>query len=154
MSDLDQPDDLVADLAARLAAEGFPRVPAGVLMALTATESGAADSAELRARLHVSAAAVSGAVRYLVLLGFLRVVTVPGSRAHRYALTDTPWYTASLTRTDRYVVLADAIDTHAAELGPMALARLTETADFFRFLRDRMPALLDEWNDLRASGHG
>jgi DNA-binding transcriptional regulator GbsR (MarR family) len=140
----------VADVAARLAAEGFPRIPAGVLMALMASEDGRLGTSELMAELGVSAAAVSGAVKYLGVLGFVRTVTAPGSRRHVYALPDTPWYTQTLTGTSRYRDLAGVLEAHAEQLAGSAAARVGEMADFFRFLDERMPLLYAEWREVRG----
>jgi hypothetical protein len=141
----------VADVAARLAAEGFPRIPAGVLMALMASEEGRLGARELMDELGVSAAAVSGAVKYLAVLGFVRTVTAPGSRRHVYALPDTPWYTQTLTGTSRYRDLAAVLEGHAQGMvGPAAL-RVGEMADFFRFLDERMPLLYAEWRAVRRA---
>lgn len=135
----------VADVAARLAAEGFPRIPAGVLMALMASEEGRLGARELMEELGVSAAAVSGAVKYLGVLGFVRTVTAPSSRRHVYALPDSPWYTQSLMGTPRYRELAGVLEGHAGRLTGSAGARVAEMADFFRFLDKRMPRLYSEW---------
>ena len=45
----------------------------------------------------MSAAAISGATRYPRLIGFVQQTTIPGTRRHRYGLTDHTWYTASMT---------------------------------------------------------
>ncbi|HWJ40778.1 MAG TPA: MarR family transcriptional regulator, partial [Candidatus Limnocylindrales bacterium] len=56
----------VERFASVLTESGFPRMPARVFAALLATDSGRLTAAELAALLHVSAAAISGAVSYLV----------------------------------------------------------------------------------------
>ncbi|MFC5502307.1 GbsR/MarR family transcriptional regulator [Lysinimonas soli] len=141
--------DFVATIGGDFAAQGFPRLPGFILMAITVSERGQLTAAELGAELGVSAAAISGAVRYLGVLGFIRTVTEPGSRRHVYTLGDTPWYTASLTSTGRYPQLVRSMRDAAARLGgrPSAQARVEELADFFEFLERRLPALLVEWNE-------
>ncbi|BDZ44478.1 GbsR/MarR family transcriptional regulator [Naasia aerilata] len=140
--------EFVAAASTELAAQGFPAMPARVLMALTASDEARLTAEELQSILGISAAAVSGAMRYLILLGFVRQTTVPGSRRHLYLLPDTsPWYTATLARSSIYEHTTAILD-RGAELIPEdspARARVAEMAGFFRFLQRRMPLLLDEW---------
>jgi len=144
--------DFVVSVGTDLANQGFPRIPAFVIMALTVSETGRLTSAELSAQLGVSPAAISGAVRYLQTLRFVRVVTDPGSRRHVYALGETAWYTGSLQTSGRYrhlaVMIRDA--SRGLEDRPAARARVDELAAFFEFLERRMPALLVEWEHERA----
>jgi biotin operon repressor len=81
--------------AAGFSAAGFPKMPARALMALVSSEEGRLTAAELSEKLGVSAAAVSGAVRYLQTAGFIQRVSQPGSRRDIYALHDDEWYIAS-----------------------------------------------------------
>ena len=148
--------DFVARVGADLASQGFPRIPAFVIMAITVSESGRLTAAELSQQLGVSPAAISVAVRYLQALRFVCVVTQPGSRKHVYALGETPWYTGSLQVHGRYRHLAEMITDAAQRLGdrPVAQARVAELGAFFEFLERRMPALLAEWEAERgAPGH-
>lgn len=145
------PEELLADVARELAHQGFPAMPARVVLALTASEEGRLTAEELATRLSASPAAISGAVRYLGTLGFVRAGTVPGSRRHVYSLPHTPWYTTTLTRPGLYhnliALLAGAAERMAA--GSAARARIEEMADFFRFLEQRLPQLLQEWQATR-----
>lgn len=145
-------ESVAGAVAAELAAEGFPRLPAQVLMALMATPSGAMTAAELAGGLGVSPAAVSGAVRYLGVLGFVRVALVPGTRRHVYSLPAVPWYASTLVQ-DRYSSLLALLDAGVRDLdaGPVR-ERLVEMADFFRFLRTEMPRLWERWHATRDAG--
>lgn len=146
--------DFVACAATELAAQGFPPMPARVIMALTASEEGQLTAEALAEQLSASPAAVSGAVRYLATLGFLRQTTARGSRRHVYTLPHTPWYTASLTRAGLYRNITELLTSGATEMpaGSAARARIEEMADFFRFFERRIPLLLDEWTRERAGG--
>ncbi len=55
-----------------MTAAGMPRMPARVMMALIAAPEGGYTASQLGERLGVSAAAVSGAVRYLQQLHFVQ----------------------------------------------------------------------------------
>lgn len=152
MSDAESPEAdpfeaFIERASSELAAQGFPRMPARVLMALTATEDGKATSEELATRLQASPAAISGAVRYLGVVGFVRNTTVPGTRKHVYSLGDTPWYATSFTRGELYTQIENAMRAPIEGMpqGSRAIARIEEVADFFAFMRRRLPSLLDEW---------
>jgi DNA-binding transcriptional regulator GbsR (MarR family) len=143
--------EFIERASSEMVAQGFPRMPARVLMALTATEDGRATSEELAARLTASPAAISGAVRYLGVVGFVRNTTIPGTRKHIYSLGDTPWYATSFTRMQLYAQIENSLrgSTDRMPADSRARARIVEVADFFQFLQDRLPPLLDEWYALR-----
>jgi DNA-binding transcriptional regulator GbsR (MarR family) len=153
MSEQETVDRFVREVGADLANQGFPRMPALVLLALMSSEDGRLTAAELGAQLGVSAAAISGAIKYLQLVGFIRILTEPGGRKHVYAIGDTPWYTASLRAAPRFHENEAHMRQAAASLAgrPGAQARMEELADFYAFMGERLPALLDEWNE-RNSG--
>jgi DNA-binding transcriptional regulator GbsR (MarR family) len=141
-------DEFIERASSEMVAQGFPRMPARVLMALTATEDGKATSEELAARLQASPAAISGAVKYLGVVGFVRNATIPGTRKHIYSLADTPWYATSFTRTELYRQIENSLRSSTEKMprDSRALARIEEVADFFSFMQRRLPGLLDEWH--------
>lgn len=143
-------ESLARGIATELANEGFPRVPAQILLRLMVEPDGSMTAAALSASLELSPAAVSGGVRYLGVLGFIRTEVVPGGRRHVYSLPVLPWYASTLIQ-DRYGPLRALIEAGLAgvEAGP-ARDRLTEMADFFRFLQTEMPHLWDRWQQTRA----
>lgn len=138
--------------AAAFAAAGFPKMPARTLLALVSSEQGSLTAAELSERLGASAAAVSGAVRYLQTVGFVHRVSQPGSRRDLYALHEDEWYVVSMRNSPIYEKLAALTDATAETLpeGSAARARVADMARFYRFLNARMPALLDDWERERA----
>jgi len=138
--------EFIERASSELAAQGFPRMPARVLMALTATDDGKATSEELATRLQASPAAISGAVKYLGVVGFVRNTTMPGTRKHIYSLGETPWYATSFTRGELYTQIENAMRGPVEGMPESgALRRIEEVADFFAFMRRRLPSLLDEW---------
>lgn len=142
-------DRLAEHATDAFAAQGFPRTPAAVLMALMASDEGALEAGELAERLGISPAAVSGAIRYLVQVRFVRVGVVRGTRRHRYSLADESWYAGSLHQTDRYAQIATLVESGLPADDSAGTARFAEMAAFFRFLERRMPALFDEWRATR-----
>ena len=75
-------------------------MPARVFASLLATDSGRLTAAELAGLLHVSAAAVSGAVSYLVQVNLASREAEPGSRREHYRVHSETWYEA-LARKDQ-----------------------------------------------------
>ncbi|WP_029144910.1 GbsR/MarR family transcriptional regulator [Microbacterium luticocti] len=139
--------------AAAMATAGMPRMPARVLMALLAAPTGGYTAADLRERLGVSAAAVSGAVRYLQTLHFIRRRSLPGHRRERYEVVSDSWFGVMTANAPTYLRLAELIDAiRAAQDDPDAGAHAREMSDFLRFMARRMPELVKEWEVERAAG--
>ncbi len=146
--------EVVEHTAAVLTAAGFPKMPARVLMALTVTDGGGLTAQELSEQLGASAAAISGAVRYLQTIGVIRRVAQSGSRRDRYELPEDAWYTALATQSPIYGVLATQADAGAAAIddpSSTATIRLVEMARFYRFVEQWMPRMLAEWEALRKT---
>ncbi|MGA1837725.1 MarR family transcriptional regulator [Herbiconiux sp. 11R-BC] len=138
----------VEQSAAVLTAAGFPKMPARVLMTLLVTDDGGLTAAALADTLGVSAAAISGAVRYLQTFGAIRRIAQSGSRRDRYELVEDTWYTASLKTSPMYGTLASLAENAAAALdapGSPAALRVDEMARFYGFLDARLPQLMAEW---------
>ena len=112
----------------------------------------------------MSAAAISGAVRYLQNVSFVRRVAQSGSRRERYELPDDYWYQASTNTSTNAVSIyqplaqlaEDALavlDKSEVDQGEVAADsaasvranRIREMAEYFRFMQKRMPELNEEW---------
>ncbi len=133
--------------ASVLTESGFPRMPARVFASLLATDAGRLTVAELVELLHVSPAAISGAVRYLVQVNLASREVAPGSRREHYRVHSEIWYEA-MARKDQVLErcersLREGIEVVGRETP--AGARIAETLDFFEFLQHEMPALLEKW---------
>jgi predicted transcriptional regulator len=134
-----------------LAGAGFPRMPARVLMALLVSDRGLT-AAELSEELGASAAAISGAVRYLEQLSVVHRIRDRGSRRDRFEFSDDAWYRAIVQKSPIYGVIADLSERAADAIGDethSGARRLRDTAGFYRFLDGRMPELLAEWDAMR-----
>jgi DNA-binding transcriptional regulator GbsR (MarR family) len=142
--------------AALLTAAGMARMPARVMMALVGSPDEGYTAAELGERLGVSAAAVSGAVRYLVSMRLIQRVSRPGDRRDRYDLVDDAWSGMITANAPMYAALAAAMDAIADENAdaPQSAARARDVADFLRYLAERMPRLADEWRAERDADRG
>ena len=137
--------------AAMLTAAGMPRMPARVMMALVAAPDGGYTAAQIGDRLGISAAAVSGAVRYLQRLHFIQRRSSPGDRRDRYEFVHDTFASSMVGNIPVYTHLADYIDEIAAEHGddPGAQDRAVELAEFFRYLSERMLQIVEDWRAQR-----
>jgi DNA-binding transcriptional regulator GbsR (MarR family) len=144
-------DSFVERYAADLEAAGVPRLPARVFVALLVEDAGYLSAADLAERLHISPAAVSGAVRYLIQVQLVRREREPGSRRDRYRITDDAWYEASVSRQATLDQWSRTLATGVRALGSRtpAGARMRETQEFVEFLRQELPSLLARWRRRR-----
>jgi hypothetical protein len=138
--------------ASVLVEAGVPPMPARVFSALLVTDSGRLTAAGLTELLGASPAAISGAVRYLEHVGMIGRQREPGSRRDVYLLRNDLWYEISLGRDQLLAHWANAARDGAAILGPETPAgrRLADSHDFFVFLRQELPALLERWRARKA----
>jgi predicted transcriptional regulator len=138
--------------ASVLVEAGIPPMPARVFAALLVTDSGRLTAAELTGLLGASPAAISGAVRYLEQVAMISRQREPGSRRDVYLLRNDLWYEISLGRDQVLAHWATASRDGAEILGPDTPAgrRLAESHEFFTFLRQELPALLERWRAHKA----
>ena len=135
---------------------GMPRMPARVFVALLATDSGRLTASELADLLHVSPAAISGALRYLTQVNVLTRERQRGSRRDHYRLLDDSWYEMTLRREQvmaRWIAAGnEGVDVLGADTP--AGRRMAESVEFFEFVRRELPALLERWRAGRESAAG
>ncbi|HEV3288033.1 MAG TPA: MarR family transcriptional regulator [Streptosporangiaceae bacterium] len=138
--------------AAVLVQAGMPPMPSRVFAAVLVTDSGRLTAAELAELLGASPAAISGAVRYLVQLAMIGREREPGSRRDVYLLLDDLWYEVAIRRDQVLTRWVSAAREGAELLGPDTPAgrRLADSQDFFAFLQEEMPAMLERWRAHRA----
>lgn len=144
-------EGFVERMAAALGAAGFPRQPARVFSALLVDDDGRMTSSELTDALTISAASVSGAVRYLEQVGMVRREREPGGRRDVYVVDEDTWQGALRSSTRVYAPLLAAMDAGVELLGPAhpARARLVLTREFLRFVTAEMEALSVRWEARR-----
>lgn len=142
----------VEQSAALLTSAGFARMPSRVLMRLLVAENGMT-AAELAESLGVSAAAISGAVRYLQNFGLIRRISTSESRRDRYEMPDDAWYSTMTKNSPLYGALGQLAEAAAIAMdapGSAATHRVTEMAKFYKYLEQRMPAIIEEWEAERS----
>ncbi|MEU0546853.1 helix-turn-helix domain-containing protein [Micromonospora sp. NPDC005979] len=145
----------VERMALTFAEVGFPRMAARVLFTVMSADD-PLTAAEIGERLGVSAAAVSGAVRYLTQFGMLIREPVPRSRRDRYRMPENPWYEGTITKTAIYKTFIDVAEGGVGALGAETPAgeRVAEMRDFFIFVQGEIDSLGERWRVRRAqTGH-
>jgi DNA-binding transcriptional regulator GbsR (MarR family) len=141
------PQETAEQLALVLSTHGLQRMTARVLAALLFTEQPTMTMGELADRLQASSGAISGAVKMLSSVGLVERVPAPGSRRDHFRLRDNAWavqYTNQNEVTTAVLKAAEA-GIAATEDGSLARQRLTQMRDFYNFLMEEIPALLDRW---------
>ncbi|AKH83744.1 hypothetical protein AA958_17735 [Streptomyces sp. CNQ-509] len=139
----------VERVAGELTGMGMQRMASRVFACLLADDAGALTAAEVSERLHVSPAAVSGAVRYLGLVGFISREREPGSRRERYRIESDRWYQIFAQREQIIRRFEQTLDSGVGILGADTPAgqRIEETTEFFAFLREENGRLEQRWWD-------
>jgi DNA-binding transcriptional regulator GbsR (MarR family) len=142
----------VERFALLLTEAGTARTPARVFACVLVSDSGRLTARELAERLHISPAAVSGAVRYLGQAGLLVRGREPGERRDHYAVHDDVWtdvYTSRMALLRRWeTVAAEGVELLGD--GP-AGRRLAETRDFFAFIQSEIPHFVRRWEEYKAA---
>ncbi len=139
--------------AAVLVQAGMPPMPSRVFAAVLVTDSGRLTAAQLADLLGASPAAISGAVRYLGQVGMISREREPGSRRDVYLVLDDIWYEVSVRQDQVLARWVSAAREGVGILGAETPAgrRVADSLDFFMFLEEEMPALLDRWRAHRVA---
>lgn len=141
---------VVEKFAALFETYGFPRMSGRILTQLMVSEGLGLTATELAEALQVSAAAVSTSTTYLVQVGLVEKVRLPGERRDRYHLPDDAWYLATASKDTLYGRIAEmAAEAVSAVGGPRTVAgeRFDQMRDFFEFLEHEVPVLVETWHE-------
>jgi len=143
----------VEDFALALSELGFPRMPARVLSLAIAAPEESLTAREIAERLGVSAAAVSGAVRYLGTLNLIRRSRTPGERVDRFGLGDSVWEPVFEAEIAAYGPLRDLCSRalEGDQLEGLGRDRVEETREFLDFMQAEMAQLVQRWRAERAA---
>ncbi|OEV27938.1 MarR family transcriptional regulator [Streptomyces nanshensis] len=155
--DLRHYDETASAFVERFAADmteaGMQRMASRVFACLLASDDGSLSSAQLAERLRISAAAVSGAVRYLSQVHMVSREREPGSRRELYRVHENVWYEALLDRDQIITRWTSTLRSGEQSLGPDTPAgrRIRETHDLLEFLQGELSAMLTRWRAQHAA---
>ena len=143
----------VESLGAGLAAAGLPPLPSRVFAALLTTEDGRLTSADLVGLLHVSPAAVSGAVRYLTQVRMIRRERQRGSRREVYVVMDDAWHDVLMQKDQIYAPILAALVGARDVVGASTRAgrRVQLSVEFLEFVQREMDAVALRWERYKAA---
>ncbi len=131
---------------------GSSRMTGRVLAWLMVCEPREQSSEELSDAIGVSRGSISTATRDLVRLGMVRRRTRPGSRALYFRLAEDAWTPLMEIRLRTVVRLRELAERGLEAVKPASDSqreRLEGMRDFYKFFAERMPALVQEWYELR-----
>lgn len=146
--------DVVERFAITLADSGIPRMAARVFSFVLVDEADRYTAQELASSLGVSAAAISGAVRYLVQVNLLTRGRTPGARVDHYRIYDDDiWGAISDQRLpvlDEYAKAA-AAGTAILTEGSAGWRRMKETEEYFAFMAAEQHGMVERWREYRRT---
>ncbi len=134
-------------------AAGVPRMTGRVMGYLMVLEDEMISSADLAAAVGASAGSISVATRYLVNMGFIRRVLVPGDRRHYFVAADDMW--GSFLSSDRAFIethrqlFAEATESLAGQLGERGRDRVRNGLRYMTWMNGMHHRLYEEWQAYR-----
>jgi DNA-binding transcriptional regulator GbsR (MarR family) len=151
MSDLAR---AVERLGETMESMGIPRMPARVFAFVLADDQSAYTAAELARGLDVSAAAISGAVRYLTDTHLVVRERNPAGRGDLFRVRDGDiWGTIQAARLPMLDRIIETVGEAVELLPPCSAgrARVEETRQYFTFIREDARGLDQRWREWRSS---
>jgi predicted transcriptional regulator len=138
--------------AAVLVEASWPRMPARIFSALLFDADGRMTAAELSERLHVSPAAVSGGVRFLITARLASREREPGSRRDVFVVHDDAWIESIASRDQILAHWAARLRDGMEAVGPGTPAgrRLGISVAFAEFMHEEMEGIMKRWNERKA----
>jgi DNA-binding transcriptional regulator GbsR (MarR family) len=139
--------------ALQWAEAGFPRMAARVFVTLLVSDTAQLTATELARQLKVSAAAISGAVRYLSQVGLVVRERDPGKRRDHYRVRDDMWFEMFARENELLRRWEKDLTEGISVVGPSTPAgcRLDETRQFFEFVRSEFHGIQERWRASRAA---
>lgn len=131
---------------------GVPRMPARVFAYVLADDAEIYTASDLARGLRVSPAAISGAVRFLVQSGLVAKERQPGARQDHYRVYDSDVWSAITSQRSELLNRYEAVLEEGLGLldpGRPGGQRVRETLEYFRFMREEMPRLMERWQEHR-----
>jgi DNA-binding transcriptional regulator GbsR (MarR family) len=132
---------------------GMQRLPSRVFACLLADADGRMTATEIGDVLAVSAASVSGAVRYLQQMRMIHREREPGSRRDVYVVADDAWHDMMMNTSNIYAPLTQSLREGVEQVGgsgTAAGARLALSVAFLEFVTQEMEQLSEKWDKRRA----
>jgi DNA-binding transcriptional regulator GbsR (MarR family) len=145
--------EFVEAFALELHQSGMQRMAARVFATLLVAPENGYTAKEIGDVLEVSAAAVSGATTYLTRMGLAVRRRVPGERVDRYDVLGTTWAEAMTSETKMINTLTTHLERGLENVpsGSAAHQRLDGTRDFFVYMAEELPKVVERWHASRST---
>ena len=135
-----------------LVSAGMQRMGARALAAFLFTDKDSLTASDLADELGVSAGSVSGAIKMITQMGLIERIYVAGSRREHFRMRDNAWTTLYSRQHSMVDDVLDAVEKGVAAVGPgPAHDRLTYMRDFYTYLFNEVPALVERFEQQRRS---
>jgi len=144
-------EDFIEDAGLFYERLGLSRTAGRVMGWLLTADLAGADAPQLCEALGAAKSSVSVALRNLEHLGLAERFRRAGDRRDRYRLTEDVFgraFRAKMAEFERFCQLAER-GLRAVGDDPVPRRRLENMRDMYRFMAERFPALLDEWEASR-----
>lgn len=130
----------------------WPRMPARIFSALLFDDDGRMTAAELAVRLHISPAAVSGAVRFLITARLAGREREPGSRRDVYVVHDDAFIESIAARDQMLIHWSNVLREGMEAVGPDTPAgrRVRLSHEFALFVHGEMEGMMKRWHEHKA----
>ena len=133
---------------------GYPRMAGRVLGSLLICEYGRQSFSELVEELQASKGSISAMTRYLIQLGLVQRVTLPGDRRDYFQLCDDAWTQFLKQRVSSISRFRDAAERTLPLMRtetPERRARLEGMLEFYSWWERESAAVLARWEERRAA---
>ena len=138
-------------LALALVAVGMQRMAARALAAFLFSDEESLTAGDLADELGVSAGSVSGAIRMLAQMGLIERSFVAGSRREHFRMRENAWTTVYSRQHSMVDDVLSVAEKGIDAVGPgLAHDRLVYMRDFYTFLLNEVPALVERFEQQRA----
>ncbi|SMD25469.1 GbsR/MarR family transcriptional regulator [Kibdelosporangium aridum] len=140
-------------LALTLTTGGMQRMTARVMCALLFAEQETVTAGELSEWLTISPGTVSTAIKSLTSVGLIERVPAPGSRREHFRFRPGAWAILMSSQNEVVKVMQEAANEGIDAVGEDSIAgqRLAEMRDFYTYLMNELPAVIDRWHAQRET---
>lgn len=132
---------------------GLPRMAGRVLGWLLISDPPVQSSAQLVDALDASKGSISTNTRLLMGTGLIERVAMPGERGAYFRVRQSAWsqlLERKVTQIRHFRELCD--EGLGLELGAVSRSNLRQVRDFYAFMEEEMPAMLEHWRQRNSEG--
>ncbi|WP_434445235.1 GbsR/MarR family transcriptional regulator [Lentzea sp. E54] len=153
MTDETRRREAAEQLALTLVGAGMQRMGARALAAFLFSDKESLTAGDLAGELGVSAGSVSGAIKMVAQMGLIERSFVAGSRREHFRMRDNAWTTLYSRQHATIDDVLSAVQRGVDAVGPgPAYDRLTYMRDFYTYLLNEVPALVERFEQQRRGG--